>query len=256
MHLIDRIGPYLGVAAFLGLSVLAVLVFLEAREVRRLREWAGRAPERALEAADATAAASEARGEGAPRSRGLLARIVAWFAALGDAIAERVRPAYSELDRRSPIDPRILIVALVAAIVAAGILTGGFGLGGGGASKHPAKPIAAPAQTKVAVLNGSQQQGVAGVPGLAGAVLNQVVKPAGYRTGKVADAPTPFAKSTVLFAHGQAREAKALAAAVKPKLGTTKIQAMSSDVGSLVGKTPLALIIGADDTSFGSPSGP
>ena len=42
--LIDRIGPYLGIAAFLGLAILAFLIIQQAREVRRLREWAGRAP--------------------------------------------------------------------------------------------------------------------------------------------------------------------------------------------------------------------
>ena len=36
-----------GLAAFLGLAVLALLYFSQARDVRRLREWAGRAPERA-----------------------------------------------------------------------------------------------------------------------------------------------------------------------------------------------------------------
>ena len=45
--LIDRIGPYLGIAAFLGLAILAFLIIQQAREVRRLREWAGRAPESA-----------------------------------------------------------------------------------------------------------------------------------------------------------------------------------------------------------------
>ena len=61
--LIDRIGPYLGIAAFLGLAILAFLIIQQAREVRRLREWAGRAPERAGEATEAEAAAAEARGE-------------------------------------------------------------------------------------------------------------------------------------------------------------------------------------------------
>ena len=61
--LIDRIGPYLGIAAFLGLAILAFLIIQQAREVRRLREWAGRAPERKEEAADAVAAVAEARGE-------------------------------------------------------------------------------------------------------------------------------------------------------------------------------------------------
>ena len=36
-------------AAFLGLAILALLYFSQARDVRRLRDWAGRAPERAVE---------------------------------------------------------------------------------------------------------------------------------------------------------------------------------------------------------------
>src|SRR5690349_8143095 len=59
--LVDRVGPILGIVAFVGLAVVAFLVFQEAREIRRLREWAGRAPERSLEAAEAQAAAADAR---------------------------------------------------------------------------------------------------------------------------------------------------------------------------------------------------
>ncbi|MGH2942868.1 MAG: hypothetical protein ACRDLN_08875, partial [Solirubrobacteraceae bacterium] len=47
--IIERIGSYAGYAAVVGLGVLALLYFAQAREVRRLREWAGRAPERAAE---------------------------------------------------------------------------------------------------------------------------------------------------------------------------------------------------------------
>ena len=169
MHLIDRIGPYLGVAAFLGLSVLAVLVFVEAREVRRLREWAGRAPERAAEALEATAAASEAKGEHERAEQpGFFARIAGALAGLRAGISERVGPVYEGLDRRSPVDSRILLGLLVAALVAVGVLTGGFGLGGsGGGGSSGAKTAARPDQLKVAVLNGSQEKGVVGVPGLA-----------------------------------------------------------------------------------------
>ena len=42
-------GGYAGAASVLGLAVLALLYFAQAREVKRLREWAGRAPERAAE---------------------------------------------------------------------------------------------------------------------------------------------------------------------------------------------------------------
>jgi LytR cell envelope-related transcriptional attenuator len=48
-HVIEQYGAYAGIAAVIGLSVLSLLYFAQAREVKRLREWAGRAPERAAE---------------------------------------------------------------------------------------------------------------------------------------------------------------------------------------------------------------
>src|SRR3954462_3789910 len=47
--LIEKGGAYAGLAAFFGLAILSVLYFAQAREIRRPREWAGRAPERAQE---------------------------------------------------------------------------------------------------------------------------------------------------------------------------------------------------------------
>jgi hypothetical protein len=46
---VEKYGSYAGLAAILGLAVLSLLYFAQAREVKRLREWAGRAPERAAE---------------------------------------------------------------------------------------------------------------------------------------------------------------------------------------------------------------
>ncbi|MBI5104288.1 MAG: hypothetical protein HZB46_04750, partial [Solirubrobacterales bacterium] len=46
---IEQYGAYAGFASVLGLAVLSLLYFAQAREVKRLREWAGRAPERAAE---------------------------------------------------------------------------------------------------------------------------------------------------------------------------------------------------------------
>src|SRR3954470_725803 len=51
MHLIQEIGSYAGLAAIPGLAILSALYFSQARDVKRLREWAGRAPERAAEQA-------------------------------------------------------------------------------------------------------------------------------------------------------------------------------------------------------------
>jgi hypothetical protein len=46
---VEKYGAYVGIAAFLGLALLSILYFAQAREVRRLRDWAGRAPERDAE---------------------------------------------------------------------------------------------------------------------------------------------------------------------------------------------------------------
>jgi hypothetical protein len=51
VHLIQQIGSYAGLAAIPGLAILSALYFSQARDVKRLREWAGRAPERAAEQA-------------------------------------------------------------------------------------------------------------------------------------------------------------------------------------------------------------
>ncbi|MGI8945302.1 MAG: hypothetical protein ACR2GL_03565, partial [Thermoleophilaceae bacterium] len=47
MRIIEQIGSYAGLGAVVGLAVLAALYFSQARDVKRLREWAGRAPDRA-----------------------------------------------------------------------------------------------------------------------------------------------------------------------------------------------------------------
>jgi LytR cell envelope-related transcriptional attenuator len=58
---VEKYGAYVGLAAFIGLAVLSLLYFAQARELKRLRDWAGRAPERAAELqARVTAQAEEA----------------------------------------------------------------------------------------------------------------------------------------------------------------------------------------------------
>jgi hypothetical protein len=57
---VEKYGSYIGIAAFFGLALLSLLYFAQAREVKRLREWAGRAPERAREVEEAALAAADA----------------------------------------------------------------------------------------------------------------------------------------------------------------------------------------------------
>ncbi|MDQ3768655.1 MAG: hypothetical protein M3370_04120, partial [Actinomycetota bacterium] len=73
-ELIDDVGAYAGIAAIVGLAVLSLLYFTQAREVKRLREWVGRTPEREAElAARLRAEAMRQRtsaAPGVPRSPG------------------------------------------------------------------------------------------------------------------------------------------------------------------------------------------
>jgi hypothetical protein len=56
-----KVGAYAGYASIIGLAVMALLYFAQAREVKRLREWAGRAPERDAELAQRVQADAQKR---------------------------------------------------------------------------------------------------------------------------------------------------------------------------------------------------
>src|SRR3954469_15233120 len=69
-HQVEKYGAYVGIASFFGLGILALLYFAQAREAKRAREWAGRAPEGAAEIeAMAVAHAEEARRTPAPAAQ-------------------------------------------------------------------------------------------------------------------------------------------------------------------------------------------
>ena len=56
-----QIGAIAAFAALLGIAVLSLLFFSQARELKRLREWAGRAPERSAELEQRVTTAAAAR---------------------------------------------------------------------------------------------------------------------------------------------------------------------------------------------------
>jgi hypothetical protein len=228
------------------LAVLAFLLFQQSRDVRRLREWAGRAPERAQEAAEAVQTASEASraaaGEAPPAEEApptLVQRLRTGARGAGERIGARLRA----VDRRLPVDGRYLVAIVVVAFAVAAVLTSGFGLVGGDGDRQRHKR-ASPKPT-VAVLNGTS------VTGLADTVDRKVVKPAGYKTGMVTNAGSSFANTVVMYLPGARAEAKRLAGALEPKLGDTPVQGMTPDVKALVGGASLALALGLDDAGFG-----
>ena len=263
VDLLERIGPYLGIAAFLGLAVLAFLIFQQAREVRRLRDWAGRAPERADDASAAAAAATEARGEtvaedevAEPDVAAEPGRVRGWWDGARAWLADR----YAGLDRRMPVDTRYLFAVLAAGLVAAIVLTGGFGLiGGDDGSADDGKRGGGQQEkekkTEVAVLNATQLQDSAGteiqgVEGLAAKVADEVVKPAGFKVGKEETAASGFDETTVMFEPGAEEQANELAEAIADQLGETPVIPMIDEVRELTGGAPVALVIGQDDADF------
>ncbi len=242
MDTIEQVGALVGIAAFLALAVLVLLYFQQARQVRRLRDWAGRAPERA--AAIAAREALEAESE-----RAEAAETIAGPTRIG-----RLRERFSGLGRRMPIDPLYLAAIVIGLVVAVGFVTSGFGFLGGSdepvveAEAPPPEPDPGPKppeKTDVAILNATQIPGVRGIPGLAQQFQIEVSS-LGYRTADVGDAPDGADLTAVMYRDGSRQEANRLASRLEPALTGTpiEIEKMSGDVIRQIGNTELALLIG------------
>src|SRR3954462_3825365 len=68
-HVVEQVGSLAGFAAVIGLAVLSALYFSQARDLRRLREWAGRAPERAAQMGPAPGSPTPGRGAAVPQQQ-------------------------------------------------------------------------------------------------------------------------------------------------------------------------------------------
>jgi hypothetical protein len=240
LDLIEQIGAILGLAAFLGLAVLVLLYFQQARDVRRLREWAGRAPERAAERAEeAAAAAAEEAGlageeteAGPPRER------------LHQRVLSRV-PVPSGLRDRLPEGRYLAVIGVGVAIVAAGIATVALGVFGDGDGKG-GKPLP-PGKIEVAVLNGTAVAGSPGVPGLAEAVAREV-KSDGFDVGQIGDAGSSV---DTLAAYNKPEDrgaAQQVKEELSKQLDDIKLGEMSGDIRGQVGSANVAVIIGQNNS--------
>jgi len=246
VSLLKEIGAILGFVAFGGLAVLAFLTFQQARHLRRLRDWAGRAPERAAaeaQRAQGVGAGATAVGRPAPERE-------------GPSRYERLRGEasvrYEDVDRRMPFDPRLLVAALAAVIIGVGIATSGFGLLGedepstGDETTTPATASPGASGIEVAVLNGTAPgDGSVGVVGIA-KKLSKDVRAAGYEVGEVETAGS-FPESVVMFENGARSDAEQLATDLGNVLGETATEPLTPEIEDLSGGAPLALVIGQDD---------
>ena len=255
MELIKEIGAFAGLAAFLGLAVLAMLAFSQGRDIRRLREWAGSAPEREGERKDATSASAAKRAE---ELRALEEARTAEHAAIEEREVRRRRreEGLPEQTRRERLregfssfgshlaEPRYLVLIFVLILLVAGaaayLVTQGSDSADGNGGKTKSAKSVKPGEIEVTVLNGTA------VPGLA-AEFGDKVEGKGFQLGAVTNSSTSFESSVVMFERGHKPEARKVAKA----LGISEVQLMTSDIESVSGGSPVSVIVGEDNAATG-----
>lgn len=251
MQLLEQIGAFAGLAAFIGLALLAMLAFSQARDIRRLREWAGSAPERDAERKESTSVVAAKRAE---ELRELEESKTAEREALDQREERRRRreAGLPELTRRERLgeafsgfgshlaEPRYLVaIFVVVLLVAAGaiyVVTQGSDSADGKDGQGKSAKALKPSEIEVSVLNGTAVTGLAGTYG-------DKVERKGFQLGAVTNSATSFTDSVVMFRRGHAPEARRVASV----LGISDVRLMSADIASVSGGAPVAVIVGEDN---------
>jgi hypothetical protein len=253
VHVVEQIGAFAGLAAFLGLAFLALLSFTHGRDIRRLREWAGSAPERDTERKEATSAVAAQRAE---ELRALEESRTAEHAAVSHreerrrrreaglpetSRGERVREGFSGIGERLA-EPRYLIaIFLVMLAVVGGVAYFLLGSSDGSTAGKQGKQAAAkmkPGEIEVAVLNGTA------VPELAASYGDKVERK-GFKVGAITNTNASFENSVVMFRRGHKPEARKVA----KFLGISKVQLMNSEVEGVSEGANVAVIAGEDNAA-------
>jgi hypothetical protein len=252
VHAIEQIGAFAGLAAFLGLAVLALLSFTHGRDIRRLREWAGSAPERDAERKEQTSTIAAQRAE---ELRALQEARTAEHQAVSsreerrrrreeglptEGRGERLRNRFSGAGRIAS-SPLALVALFLVVVVAFGagaylLLSNSDGSGSGNPSSKQAAAKIKPAEIEVSVLNGTA------VPGLA-AVFGDEVEAKGFDLGAVTNSSSSFSDSVVMFKRGHKPEAQKVAKQLQIK----KLQLMTGEIESVSAGAAVAVIVGEDN---------
>lgn len=253
LRLIEQIGSFAGLAAFLGLGVLALLSFTHGRDIRRLRDWAGSAPERDTERKEAISTIAAQRAE---ELRALEESHTAEHAAVGRSEKrrrrreagepevtrrERLREGLSGLGQRLA-EPRALIAIFVVMLLIAGgvayALLSGSDENVGGRNDAQASAQIKPNEIEVAVLNGTA------VTGLAATYGNKVEKK-GFELGAVSNTDQPVEATVVMFKRGHKTEAKKVA----KQLQISKLQLLDPEVEEAAAGATVAVVVGEDNAT-------
>jgi LytR cell envelope-related transcriptional attenuator len=258
--LLKDVGAVAGLASFLGLALLALLYFAQARDLRRLRENAdflvegGSEDGRTITPAERTATAVAARqpDEAAAAAAATAPNEAEAFrrAELARQAAERRRRF--EQRRKRPSDGRerpawlsdwksIAAIVLIGLIVLAGVAFGVSKLVSGGSESSSTtagkeKGPCPPSDTRVAVLNGTPS------PGLA-ADFAGPLKQKGYRTTPVGNTDSPFSTSVVMY---DPQQGKQCAGVISEIVGIPKQQPMDNEVRVAAEGDPVAVVLGDD----------
>jgi hypothetical protein len=251
VHAIEQIGAFAGLAAFLGLAILALLSFTHGRDIRRLREWAGSAPERDAERKEQTSTIAAQRAE---ELRALQEARTAEHQAVSsreerrrqreeglpvEGRGERLRGRFSGAGEIASSPLALVALFLVLVVVVGGgayLLLSGDDEGGNSAGSKQAAAKIKPAEIEVSVLNGTA------VPGLA-AVFGDKVEGKGFDLGAVTNSSSSFGDSVVMFKRGHKPEAQKVAKQLQIK----KLQLMSGEIESVSAGAAVAVIVGEDN---------
>jgi hypothetical protein len=252
VHVIEQIGAFAGLAAFLGLAILALLSFTHGRDIRRLREWAGSAPERDAERKEQTSTIAAQRAE---ELRALQEARTAEHQAVSSreerrqrreegapeqGRGERLRQRFSGFGEIASSPLMLVALFLVMVVVVGGgaylLLSGGSDSANGGQGSKQAAAKLKPNEIEVAVLNGTA------VPGLA-ASFGDKVEAKGFELGPVTNSSSSFTNSVVMFKRGHKPEARKVAKQLK----IAKVQLMSGEIESVSAGAAVAVVVGEDN---------
>jgi hypothetical protein len=265
LHTVERIGSFAGLASFLGLGIFALLLFAHGRDIRRLRDWAGSAPEREAERMEQTQNIAAQRAEE-------LRELEESRTAEHDAVeqrevrrqrreeglpeltrGERVRERFSgfgeTLSRPALLIMLFVVLVLIGGGVAYAVLNTGSDSGGGsksakggeGKSGGKEKQTAAgtnlkPEEIEVAVLNGTEATGLA-------ATWGDKAEAKGFEVGAITNTTSTFENSVVMFESGAAPEAKTVA----KQLQIHKVQPMTAEVSGVSNGAKVSVVVGEDN---------
>jgi len=231
---IQTVGAYAGLISLFGIVVLAMLCFSQARDLRRLREWAGGAPERDSEVREVSEIVAEERSQE--------------LKVLAERESRRMeRSGLAEGSFWDRLGRTGRIMAIIAAVVILGAaaayagttLIGGddSGSNAGNTSKKSGGGGTKPSQIRVAVLNGTGGAEVGLASDYAGALED-----AGYKTGIVTDAPEPFTTSVIMYTEGNEAAAKKVGKTVD----ITETEPVTPAVEELTAGAMAVVVIGTD----------